>query len=486
MALAIRLQAAGIATTLVEARDAVGGTMAGEVRDGFRFEAAPAAVNDADALGALWTLAGMTEEERPRLVPLDPFTRYAWPDGAVLDVTPDKTALHAAIARFQPGDVAGYEELSRLVAAIRADDQPRLSAAPKSRLRGLLDAGRALQRHQGWRPFDALIARHVSSDKLRHALAYPSLRLGGNPLTTPTLLAVALGRDPFARVWWPLGGGPALSNALRVAFERLGGTVRTGDPVARVVTLGTRATGIETESGWTGLFEAVAAGVDTLHLYRDLLAGTPRGSGMTAWLRRRRHSPAQFVVHLGVEKTWPGIAHRTVLMGARHEGWLTDLFEHGVLPQDLLIELHHPSLTDPSVAPDGMSVFSAVVPVPHLGQLPIDWSRVGPVLEERVVAELGRRLIPDLERRIVTRFHWTPVDAARAWNASYGSANGLALTLGRSGAMRPPNRDPAIENLYLVGSDTHPGAGLSGVLTGAEITAGLMIERMSQGTGRPE
>ena len=476
LALAIRLQAAGVPTTLVEAAAQPGGSFSGLMRDGFTFDSAPAAINDADGLRALWALSGRALEHDLELLPIEPYTRFAWPDGTVFDASPDQAAVHAAIARINPADVAGYEELGRLVAAIRADGQARLGSAALLEWKGMARCIPALLRHQAWRPLDAMLDQHVASDKLRHALGYPVLRIGGNPLTIPTLLALGLARDPFARVAWPRGGSGALAAALLGEFKRLGGEVRLGAAVTRVATLGTRATGVETTSGWTTHFDAICGGIDAMHLYRDLLADNPRGRSMAKWLGRRTYSPAQFVVHFGLSGAWPGIAHRTVLFGPRHQGWLTDLFDHGVLPQDLCIELHHPGVTDASVAPQGMSAFSAVVPVPNLGRLPVDWARIGPVLGARVIEEIGRRLIPDLEGRIVTRFHRTPVDAARDWNSHLGSSHGLAPALLQSGALRPHNRDTVIENLYLVGPDTHPGAGLPGVLASAEITAKLMID----------
>ena len=58
LALAIRLQAAGVATTIVEARDKPGGRAYHWVRDGFTFDAGPTVITDPDCLSALWTLTG--------------------------------------------------------------------------------------------------------------------------------------------------------------------------------------------------------------------------------------------------------------------------------------------------------------------------------------------------------------------------------------------------------------------------------------------
>jgi phytoene desaturase len=91
-----------------------------------------------------------------------------------------------------------------------------------------------------------------------------------------------------------------------------------------------------------------------------------------------------------------------ILFGPRYQGLLEDIFDYGVLPADFSIYLHHPTVTDPSMAPAGKSTFYALVPVAHMGKLAVDWQQVGPLLEQRVLAEVERRLIPDLSDRIVT------------------------------------------------------------------------------------
>jgi len=150
-----------------------------------------------------------------------------------------------------------------------------------------------------------------------------------------------------------------------------------------------------------------------------------------------------------------------------------------VLPADLSIYLHHPTVTDPSLAPEGMSTFYALIPVPHLGKLTVDWAQIGPVLEARVLAEIERRLIPDLSDRIVTRFHYTPRDFAGDVCAHLGSAFGPEPVLTQSAWFRCPRRDDVISNLYLVGAGTHPGAGIPGVIAGAKATAAIMLEDLA-------
>jgi phytoene desaturase len=132
------------------------------------------------------------------------------------------------------------------------------------------------------------------------------------------------------------------------------------------------------------------------------------------------------------------------------------------------------------MAPKGKSTFYALVPVAHMGKLAVDWDKVGPMLEKRILDEIGRRLIPDIHDRIVTKFSYAPKDFAHDLNAHLGSAFSLEPVLWQSAYLRGHNRDDVIDNFYLVGAGTHPGAGIPGVVGSAKATAGLMLEDLAR------
>jgi phytoene desaturase len=298
---------------------------------------------------------------------------------------------------------------------------------------------------------------------------------GANPFTASALLAAEHVRTRDGGLWWPEGGFGALAAALQKRFEQLGGTMRLGDPVCRIHTLGNRAHEVEVQSGWRGRFDAVASTADRDHTWRDLLAGTRRGEEMARRTRRQAHAPGLFTVHFALEGTWPGIPHSMVLSGPRFQALVEDITVHGVLPQDQMIWLSHPSLTDPSLAPAGKSVFQAQVPVANLAKLPIDWEMVGPMLEQRVLAEVGRRLVPDIADRLIDSFHVTPRDLALEFNAAQGTGFGLAPQPLWRGRGFHPLRDKTFANLYFAGAAAAPGGGLPAALASAKAAAQAMI-----------
>lgn len=475
LALAIRLQSAGIATTLIEARDKPGGRGYFWERDGFTFDAGPTVITDPPCLKELWTLTGHDIAEDVELMSVMPFYRLNWPDGVNFDYSNDEAGLRAEINRVAPGDYEGYEQFLRYSAAVHDEGYVKLGTVPFLDFASMIKAAPALARHQAWRSVYSMVSSFVKSEKLREALSFHTLLVGGNPMTTSAIYALIHKLEKDGGVWWAKGGTNRLIAGMVRHFERIGGTVRLHDPVVRLHTMGDRVSEVETRSGWRQRFDAVASNADIVHSYRDLLADSAVGQQQGRKLARKRFSPSLFVVHFGVEGTWPGIPHHMILFGPRYKGLLDDIYQHGVLPQDFSIYLHHPTVTDPSVAPAGKSTFYALVPVAHMGKLPIDWDQVGPLLEQRILDEVGRRLIPDIHDRIVTKFHYAPRDFALDLNAHLGSAFSLEPVLTQSAWFRGHNRDDRLRNFYLVGAGTHPGAGIPGVVGSAKATAGLMI-----------
>lgn len=475
LALAIRLQAAGIQTSIVEARDKPGGRAYYWERDGFIFDGGPTVITDPHCLSQLWALTGHDIAQDIELLPVMPFYRLNWVDGTNFDYSNNDVLLRSEIAKLNPADVAGYAKFLDYSAGVHDEGYVKLGSKAFLDFASMIKAAPALARYQAWRSVYSMVSSFVQNEKLREALSFHTLLVGGNPMTTSAIYALIHKLEKDGGVWFAKGGTNRLVAAMVRQFERIGGSIRLGDPVERIETQGARTTGIVTQSGYRIECDAVATNGDIVHSYRDLLGHHPRGAKMTVRLSRKKFSPGLFVVHFGIKGTWPGIPHHMILFGPRYKGLLDDIYTHGVLPRDFSLYLHHPTVSDPSMAPEGCSTFYALAPVAHQGKLPIDWAEMGPILEKRILDEVGRRLIPDIHDRIVTKFHYSPADFGTNLNAHLGSAFSLEPLLTQSAFFRVHNRDDEISNLYFVGAGTHPGAGIPGVVGSAKATAELMI-----------
>jgi phytoene desaturase len=476
LALAIRLQSAGIATTVFESRDKPGGRAYYWERDGHIFDGGPTVITDPPCLQQLWELTGHDMAQDVTLMPVMPFYRLNWPDGTNFDYSNDEAGLNAEIAKLNPDDVAGYKKFLAYSAGVYEEGYIKLGTKAFLDFASMIKAAPALAKYQAWRSVYSMVSSFVKSEKLREALSFHTLLVGGNPMNTSAIYALIHKLEKDGGVWFAKGGTNMLIAGMVRHFERLGGTVRLSDAVTKIDTVGDRISGITTASGFQDSFDAVASNADIMHSYRDLLGHSRRSAKMTASLERKKFSPSLFVVHFGLEGSWPGIPHHMILFGPRYKGLLDDIYTNGVLAQDFSLYLHHPTVTDPSMAPAGKSTFYALAPVPNQGKLPIDWAEMGPILEKRILDEIGHRLIPDIHNRITTKFHYSPADFGQDLNAYLGSAFSLEPVLTQSAWFRVHNRDDVIPNLYFVGAGSHPGAGIPGVVGSAKATAELMIE----------
>ena len=282
LALAIRLQSAGIATTVFEARDKPGGRAYAWEKDGFTFDAGPTVITDPDCLDELWSLSGRSLSDDVTLMPVMPFYRLNWPDGTSFDYSNDDEALLRAIARLEPQDVEGYKKFLAYAAGVYEEGYRKLGHVAFLDFASMIKAAPALARYQAWRSVYSIVSGYVKNEKLREALSFHTLLVGGNPMTASAIYALIHKLEKEGGVWFAKGGTHALIRGMVTHFERLGGTIRLGDAVAEIETLGDRVTGIRTASGWRGDFDAVASNGDVVHSYRDLLSGSMRGQKVAA------------------------------------------------------------------------------------------------------------------------------------------------------------------------------------------------------------
>ena len=477
LALAIRLQSAGIDTTVLEARDKPGGRAYHWEKNGHIFDAGPTVITDPACLRELWELTGADMARDVDLVPVSPFYRLSWPDGTTFDYVNDDEQLARQIEALEPADVEGYQRFLRYSAGVYAEGYEKLGAVPFLDFKSMLRAAPQLARYQAWRSVYSTVSRFVRNEKLRQALSFHTLLVGGNPMTTSAIYALIHKLERDGGVWFARGGTNQLVAGMVRHLERLGGSVRLADPVAGIVTKDDRATTVRTRSGWSETFDAVASNADVVRTYDMVRHASAKRS--SARLKRKRFSPSLFVVHFSTEGEWPHVPHHSILFGPRYGELLKQIYGGSSLPTDPSIYLHHPTATDPTMAPAGRSTFYALAPVPHLGRTAIDWGAEGPACAERLLDIIEQRTLPGLKVRLGEVFHFGPADFEQELNSHLGSAFSLEPLLTQSAFFRVHNRDDVIRNLYFVGAGTHPGAGIPGVVGSAKATAGLMIEDLA-------
>jgi len=476
LALAVRLQAAGIRTTVFEQRDKPGGRAYVYEDEGFTFDAGPTVITNPNCLFELFELGGKRPEDYVSMLPVSPFYRLLWEDGYRFDYGNEPGLVDRQIAARNPEDVAGYQKFLRFSEEVLEEGYLKLAAEPFLDFASMIRVAPQLIRLQSYRSVYSKVARYIKDPRLRQAFSFHSLLLGGHPFRASSIYSLIHALERRWGVFFPRGGTGALVQALARLFQDLGGDLRLKTPVREICVHGSRVTGIRLEDGTLESLDMVASNADVVYTYGQLMSGHPRGGTMAARLRRKKFSPSLFVVYFGVRKQYPGLAHHTILFGPRYKELLDDIRAGKRLSDDFSLYLHAPSVSDPQLAPPGCSCFYALAPVPHLGTVDVDWAVAGADYRDRILEYLESRCLPDLRSNLVTTRIFTPHDFRDRLNAHLGSAFSLEPTLMQSAYFRVHNRDDRIRGLYFAGAGTHPGAGIPGVVASAEATGKLMIE----------
>jgi phytoene desaturase len=468
LAAAVRLGARGYRVTVLEKRDQFGGRAGVYRQDGFTFDAGPTIVTAPFLFEELWALCGRRLSDDVDLRPVTPFYAIRFESGETFHYTGDPAAMRAEVARFSPGDVAGYERFMQASEAIFRVGFEQLGDVPFSSWRDMARIVPAMIKLRSHRSVYGFVSSFIKDERLRTIFSFHPLLIGGNPFTATSIYCLIAYLERRWGVHFAMGGTGRLVSGLAGLIEGQGGTLRTRAAVDEICVENGRATGVRLASGERIDADVVVSNADSAMTYKQLLPPPARKRWSDKRIGKARYSMSLFVWYFGTKRRYEDVSHHTILLGPRYRGLLDDIFTKKHLAEDFSLYLHRPTATDPTLAPEGCDAFYVLSPVPHLAS-GTDWGLQAEPYRRAIAKVLGDTLLPDLDANIVTSRLMTPQDFQDDLSSLNGAAFGLEPVLMQSAWFRPHNRSEDIENLFLVGAGTHPGAGLPGVLSSARI-----------------
>ena len=493
LAAAIRLQARGWQVTLLERNSQPGGRAAVFRDKGFTYDAGPTIVTVPFVFEELWRAAGGNFSDDVRLVPCNPFYRIVFPDGKAFNYGGSAADVEAEVRRFNEADLEGYRAFARKTERIFHRAFTDLSDRPFTRLWDMVRVAPDLMRLRADQSVFRMVCSYIRDPYLRQVFSFNPLLIGGNPLRVSSIYSMIHHLEKTWGVHYVMGGTGVLVRAMVALFERIGGRIEMNCRVAEIECARLSREEQEARSGRIGehapghgpsmpcvravraqdgrRFEAdvVVSNADHANTYRLLIDSRYRRKWTDARLKRMRYAMSTFLVYFGTNRTYPDLAHHTIVLGPRYEGLLGDIFDRKVVARDFSLYLHAPTRTDPSLAPPGHEGFYVLSPVPHLGGGQ-DWDAIKEEYADRIFASLEEKgLVPGLRKHLVSRLIFTPKDFETKLESYLGTAFQFEPVLTQSAWFRPHNVSEDIAGLFFAGAGTHPGAGLPGVLSSAKL-----------------
>ncbi len=468
LAAAVRLGARGYRVTVLEKLDQPGGRAYVHRQDGFVFDAGPTVITAPQLFEELWSLAGKRLADDVELRPVTPFYRIRFHDGQTFDYTGDADAMQREVAKLAPGDSAGYARFLDTSERIFKVGFEQLAHVPFGSWTDMARIVPDMVKLQSYRTVYGLVAKHVKDERLRQVLSFHPLLVGGNPFSTTSIYTLIAFLERKWGVHFPMGGTGALIRGLVSLMEGQGAKLRLNAEVKRIIVEDRVARGVELTNGERLLADVVVSNADSAWTYRHLVDPSVRKRWTDARIERSKFSMGLFVWYFGTKRRYEDVAHHTILLGPRYKGLLDDIFERHVLASDFSLYLHRPTATDPSLAPPGCDGFYVLSPVPNLSS-GTDWASEAEPYRRKIEQLLEQTLLPGLRENVISSRVTTPADFESRLLAFRGAAFGFEPRLTQSAYFRPHNKSEDIQNLYIVGAGTHPGAGVPGVLSSARV-----------------
>ena len=503
---AFYLAKAGFKPLVLERRDVVGGAAAtSEFHPGFKCSTLAHACGPLDA-----SVVRDMHLDRHGLAMLEsPVRLFApLPDGRSLTLFRDVGESASQIEKFSKTDAVKYREfsdtlakMSPLLQQLLAMTPPDIAKPDVSDLWNLAGAGRNLRklgkkdmmRLIRWGPTAVadLVSEFFETEVLRAAIAARGIfgaALGPWSAGSTTLLLLRAAGDPHpaGTSAFPRGGMGALAQALADAARGAGAEIRTGADVAQISVKDGAVTGVVLASGEEISATTVVSGADPRRTFLKLIDPVHLAPGFVVKMQHYRSKGVAAKMNLALD----GLPSFTALQGISAAGALSlngassalagrihiapdvdylekafDASKYGEFSRAPYLDITIPSILDPSLAPAEQHVMSVYMQFAPYQLREGEWSTQRGALADTIVETLTA-YAPDLPERIVGHQLFTPQDLEAQFGLTGGHPFHGELALDQIFTMRPilgyaRYRGP-VRGLYMCGSGTHPGAGLTG------------------------
>ncbi len=468
---------AGAQVTLFERAERVGGRCSAIEAEGFRFDTGPTFFLYPRVLEEIFQAVGRDLRRDVPMTRLDPQYRLEFGAGGRIDATPDLKRMEAEIARIAPQDAGSFERFMNENRLKLERFRPILES-PFSSLLHLLRPSvlKAAPLLRPWNSVASELGRYFSDPRLVTAFSFQSKYLGMSPFQCPSLFTILAFLEYEYGVFHPTGGCASVSEKMADVARDLGVDIRLGEPVEELYFDGRKAVGLRTRTG-DHRFDSLVINADFANTMQKLVPNELRKRWNDKKLAKSKYSCSTFMLYLGIEGRYDQLPHHTIYIAKDYERNLDEIDRLKVLSADPSFYVQNAGVTDKTLAPAGMSTLYVLVPVAHQGPN-IDWKAQAPEFRTRVIRQLEKVGIHNVEDRIRFEKVLTPEDWRVEYEIYRGATFNLAHNLGQMLHARPRNHFDDLQQVYLVGGGTHPGSGLPVIYESARISARLMCEEL--------
>jgi len=467
---ATELASKGYDVEIFEKNEQAGGRARVFQEKGFTFDMGPSWYWMPDIFDQYFERFGKKTSDYYTLKRLDPSYSVVLSDQEVVDMPADYQELRRLFESIEPGAANALDRfLEQAAYKYKVGIQefvwkPSISITEFLSLRLLVDAIRM----DVFQSFYTHVRKYFKSSTLLKLMEFPILFLGAISQNTPAMYSLMNFAEIKLGTWYPMGGMHMIVKGMVELAKSKGVQIRFNTQVTGFSIVGGEVKGVKTENG---VFEAdaVVASADYHHV-ETLLGEAHRNYDENYW-DKRVMAPSSLLFYLGINKRLPRLKHHNLFFDRDFSVHSHEIYTDPAWPSDPLFYASAPSVTDPSVAPEGCENIFLLIPVaPDLEDNEEMREKYFDQLMDRLEAYCG----VSIRDSIVFKRSYAHQDFKQDYHAFKGNAYGLANTLMQTAFLKPSLKNKKLGNMFYTGQLTVPGPGvppslISGIVVAKEV-----------------
>jgi len=471
---ACHLAAQGFQVTILEKNDSPGGRARQFKTNGFVFDMGPSWYWMPDVFESFFNHFGKKVSDYYDLKRLDPSYTVFFNDGDVMQVPAGIEALEAMFEHYEPGSTP---RLRKFLSEARYKYEVGMRdfvQKPSHSIAEFVDwrIAASMFRLQMFTSMAKHVRRLFKNEKLRQLLEFPVLFLGATPENTPALYSLMNYADMALGTWYPMGGMHKIVEGMVSLAKELGVTIELDAEVAHIETPNGHATHVRTKDGRSFAADIVVGGADYHHIENNLLDDNQRNYSEAYW-QNRTMAPSSLLYYVGLNKRLKNLRHHNLFFDEDFGRHAHEIYENPQWPEKPLFYASVPSITDPSVAPEGCENLFLLIPVaPGLEDTPEIRNKYYHMVMDRLEQRTGQ----NVRDSVIYLRSYAHADFISDYHAFKGNAYGLANTLMQTAFLKPRLKSKKVSNLYYTGQLTVPGPGVPPSLISGAVVAREIVK----------
>ncbi len=461
----------GYDVTILEKNATIGGRARQFKHEGFTFDMGPSWYWMPDVFEQFYNKFGYTTSDFYDLKRLDPSYKVFWDDQTSTNIPASEKEFFNLFESLEKGSSIKLKRFLNDAKYKYQVGMQDLVFKPSLKLLEFADMRilKGLFKLHLFSSFSKYIRSYFKNEKILSLLEFPVLFLGAMPNETPALYSLMNYADISLGTWYPMGGMFNIIEAFEKIAQENGVKILTNHEVKSIEYANKKVTHVLTQNGKIPT-DILISGADYQHTDSSILNGN--ANYKNAYWNERTMAPSCLLFYLGIDKKISNLNHHNLFFDEGFELHSKEIYKDPKWPTAPLFYASAPSLTDPSVAPEGKENLFLLIPIaPDLKDDEATRERYFNLIMDRLEAKTGE----NIRDFICFKKSFCISDFKTDYNAFKGNAYGLANTLRQTAIFKPSLKNRKLHNMYYTGQLTVPGPGVPPSIISGEVVARQVI-----------